>query len=159
MKIEVIFSLFVGITVSLGGAFFLVLTSNKCPPENSDAHLKTPLKDFGTSTALYFIDSKTQAFPSSPKDMQLNPELTEKSSFDSWEELNKLNSKYFFFIYSKKKYTDSPTEPLLVCKNARPNAPNHYIVWEDGHVSILGISKTKELINSFRNNKPLEKMK
>lgn len=154
MKTEVIFSLFVGIAVSIGGAYYYIeiyggLAQCGC---STIAGLKSNMKQIGTTVAMYFYDNKDQYYPLSPGDIGIDPVLLQNSSHKTWTSLN-LNSQYFFFIYEGKKYTGNNDQPLAITKKEIHQINKHLILWEDGHVSTISEGEAEKLKSIFHEKK------
>ena len=156
MKTEVIFSLFVGIAVSIGGAYYYIeiyggLAQCGC---STIAGPKSNMKQIGTTVAMYFYDNKDQYYPASPDDIGIDPILLQNSPYKTWNSLN-LNSQYFFFAREGKEYTGNNDQPLAITKKEIHQINEHLILWEDGHVSTISEVEAEKLKDSFikeRNN-------
>ncbi|MCM8526202.1 MAG: hypothetical protein NE327_06770 [Lentisphaeraceae bacterium] len=149
MKSEVIFSLFVGIAISIGGAYFFkdkVSTHNGC--KCVEAHQKSKLKQIGTSVAIYFTDSDDQNFPASPQLFNFHSKIIENSPHKTWSSMN-LKSQYFFFVHEGKNYTGKNDQVLVVAKEPIEKSHKHFVLYEDGHVEVISSEKTKQLIEAF----------
>jgi len=160
MKTEVIFSLFVGIAVSLGGAFYYVEVYDglaQCACSKGSGQ-KSKMKQLGTTVAMYFYEQTDQNYPESPQDLNFDPILVENSPHKTWASLN-LKSQYYFFAYQGKKYTGNSDQPLAITKDKIKDLDKHFVVWEDGHVSALDEKETQDLIGSFVVQKILADMK
>ena len=153
MKTEVILSLFVGITVSIGGAYYYLEVyggAAQCGC-STIAGPKSKMKQIGTTVAMYFYNKQSQCFPRSPEDIGFDSYVVENSPHKSWEAINQ-KSQYFFFVYEGKKYSGNSDQPLAVTKKKIRKTDKHLIVWEDGHVSLIKPEEAEELIKKAENS-------
>lgn len=117
---------------------------------------KSRLKQIATTVAMYFTDKTSFAYPSGPREFDIDLSLYYPSHLkgkyiqlanswhapDNWREFNHSNAPYVFLLKEGEKYTGSADVPMFIVRDGYQAYPDRYsVVYEDGHVESIARSE------------------